>query len=60
MKDITRAREERGLSIPELAKAAKVSPQTLRNWEAGAFEPRPAQLRRVVAALKKFPKLDPL
>lgn len=60
VKDLKRAREERGLSIPELAKAAKISPQTIHNWEKHGMEPRAAQLRRVVAALRKFPKLDPL
>ena len=51
MRTIREFREERGWSQAELAARAKVSPSTVYNWEAGRFEPKATQLRRVAQAL---------
>jgi transcriptional regulator with XRE-family HTH domain len=51
VKTIRELREERGWSQAELAYRAEVSPSTVYNWEAGRFEPKASQLRRVAQAL---------
>jgi predicted transcriptional regulator len=56
-KQIARARKERGLSMQELARKAKVSPATIHNLETGRFRPRGATLRKILEALQKVPKL---
>lgn len=55
---IRRGRLERSLTAEELAKKAKVSVSTIYGIEAGKRKPRPTTLRKVVEALKKFPKLE--
>lgn len=50
-------REERGLSRRELARRARVSVGTIHNIETGKFRPRGTTLRKVLAALRRAPKL---
>jgi predicted transcriptional regulator len=57
---IAKARKERGLSMQELARKAKVSPATIHNLETGKFHPRGATLRKILEALQKSPKLPEL
>jgi len=45
-------REARGWSQAELAFRSGVSPSTVYNWEAGRFEPKASQLRKVALALE--------
>jgi transcriptional regulator with XRE-family HTH domain len=44
-------RQQRLLSIRDLAKAAGVSPQTIVTIEAGERPPRPSTMRKIAAAL---------
>ena len=41
------AREHKRLEILDLAKALKVSYETVRSWEAGKHQPRPQKYRRI-------------
>src|SRR5438445_11878090 len=59
-KQIAKARKERGLSMQELARKAKVSPGTIHNLESGKFRPRGATLRKILQALQEVPKLPEL
>lgn len=54
---ISKARQERGLSVQDLAKKAEVDPVTIYRLESGERKPRAATLARVVRALAKIPKL---
>lgn len=52
LQTIRELREARGWSQAELAFRAGVSPSTVYNWEAGRFEPKASQLRKLAAALE--------
>jgi len=54
---IAKARKDRGLSMQELARKAKVSPATIHNLETGKSHPRGATLRKILEALQRVPKL---
>ncbi|MDQ8706726.1 XRE family transcriptional regulator [Streptomyces sp. LHD-70] len=52
---ITLARKRRGLTLAELSQQARVSLQSLSNYETGRTTPRPATVERLAAALD-FPE----
>lgn len=52
MKTIREHRESKGWSQADLAFRAGVSPSTIYNWEAGRFEPKASQLRKLAQALE--------
>lgn len=54
---IRRGRLERGMTADELAKKAKVARTTIYGIESGKRNPRPGNLRRILEALQKTPKL---
>lgn len=54
---IRRARQERGLSVTDLAKKAGVDVATLYRLESGERKPRAATVARLIRALSKIPKL---
>lgn len=47
MKTIRMLRQERGWTQADLAYRVGVAPSTVYNWEAGRFEPKAGQLRRL-------------
>ena len=56
-KRIRKAREMRGLSRQKLAKLSRVAERTLYNLEHGKKKPHGTTLRKILAALRKIPKL---
>ena len=54
---IRRGRLERGLTAGDLAKKAHVSISTIYGIEGGQRNPRPGNLRKILEALQKTPKL---
>ncbi len=52
LQTIRELREGRGWSQAELAFRAGVSPSTVYNWEAGRFEPKASQLRKLAQSLE--------
>ena len=51
-KNITAAREARGLTKSELARRCKVAAGSITNWESGAAVPRKQHLRKLAAVLE--------
>lgn len=49
---VRRLREERGLSVPKLAKKARITPRTLNYIEKGFSEPRATTLAKLAVALE--------
>ena len=54
---IRRGRLERGMTAQDLAKKAKLARTTIYGIESGRRKPRPGNLRRILEALQKTPKL---
>jgi transcriptional regulator with XRE-family HTH domain len=53
-KDIAAWRERMHMTIDELAKEAKVDPDTLSKWEQGKRKPQPRTRKAVLAALDRL------
>lgn len=51
--EIKKAREDRGISVLELSKKAKVSRQSIIDWESGKRTPRYPTVRKVMETLAK-------
>ena len=54
---IKAGRQERGLSVAELAAKAGVDPVTIYRLESGQRKPRAATVSKLVKTLAKIPKL---
>lgn len=50
-KNISAAREARGLTKSELARRCKVAAASVTNWEAGSTTPRRNHLRKLASVL---------
>jgi ribosome-binding protein aMBF1 (putative translation factor) len=53
--EIRKAREDRSISLRELALKAKISYQAILRWETGKAKPHPRTIRQVIAALQEIP-----
>ncbi len=58
--EIRKAREDRGLSVLELSKKAKVARQSIIDWESGKRTPRFPTVRKVMECLAKVQLLPDL
>jgi len=58
--EIRKAREDRGLSVLELSKKAKVARQSIIDWEKGKRTPRYPTVRKVMECLAKQDRLPDL
>lgn len=58
--EIRKARENRSLSVRELASKASVSYQAILRWENGKGTPQPKTVRKVITALNDIPELPTL
>ena len=47
-----RWREDKGLTVAAVAKAAKVTFRAAKFWDKGTFKPRGAQIKNLVSSLK--------
>jgi ribosome-binding protein aMBF1 (putative translation factor) len=57
---IRKARQDRGLSVADLAKRAGVDEVTIYRCESGERKPRAATLSKLIKTLAKIPKLPEL
>ena len=51
-KNLKKLRQERGVSIKEMAKVAKVCPSTIYNWEKGKVMPLMSHVVRIAVFFK--------
>lgn len=55
-KNLKRIREERGITVNQLAETAGISPQIIQAWEFGRREPSGEAVRKIAEALKVTPE----
>jgi transcriptional regulator with XRE-family HTH domain len=53
---ITRAREEAGMTIPEVAAALGVDPETIRRWEKGQVAPKKLAIEALATVIHPTPE----
>lgn len=58
--EVKKMREERGLSLRELAERAGISYRTIWSVENGERKPQGAKLRKILETLQGIPKLPGL